>query len=435
MIKKLQKKFIKTAMIAITILLVVVLCCVNIFNTVLTNKQAERLVDNLVTKEILMQMIENDQSRPQMPGNIDAPAGGDFGMMQQPEPGKGFLQPPINEDMQLGAIYFTVSLTEDYKIAKIDASHIASVTADDAEKLIKNIKFEKKTSGTVKTFKYKAAEYPAGDGTVAVFMDTSIQIYSIVRVAVLSLLIGIACWIVMFGVVTLLSKQAIKPIAVNMEKQKQFVTDAGHEIKTPLAVILANTEAMELKTGETKHSKNIREQVWRLNDLMQNLLTLAKVDEEENKTVFKETSVSSIVLEMTDMFREPAMLRNIEIDEDVQTDIRASVDRTQISNLVSILMDNAVKYSSENDTVYISLKKEEKKIVLRTKNNCDKLPDCEPSKLFDRFYRPDSARTQSSGGNGIGLSAAAAIVENHKGEITAAYTGEKEITFTVILPA
>ena len=118
-----------------------------------------------------------------------------------------------------------------------------------------------------------------GFGKVVVFLDTSGDIYSYIRVLFLSAAIGIACWLFMLLFVILLSKQAIRPIAENIEKQKQFVTNAGHEIKTPIAIIQSNTEAMELYNGENKWSKNIKEQTVRLNELMKNLLTLARMDE------------------------------------------------------------------------------------------------------------------------------------------------------------
>ena len=232
--------------------------------------------------------------------------------------------------------------------------------------------------------------------------------------------------------VILLSKKAILPIAENIEKQKQFVTDAGHEIKTPLAIIMANTDAMELHNGENKWSRNIREQTVRLNGLMQNLLALAKMDEGAVKLPSSDILLSSLLEEILPAFYEPAALKEIIIEENIQPNIIMHGNRDSMSRLITILLDNAVKYTSKQGNIIIYLERKEGVITLSIKNTCDMLPEVDPEKLFDRFYRGDSARTQKSGGYGIGLSAARAIAESQKGSITASYE-ENQIIFTVEL--
>ena len=158
--------------------------------------------------------------------------------------------------------------------------------------------------------------------------------------------LGLICWGFMLILVIILSKKAICPIAENIEKQKQFVTNAGHEIKTPLAIISANTEAMELYNGENKWTKNIKKQVDRLNGLMKNLLLLAKM--EESKIVYQKFSLSEMASEISESFFEPISLKNIAFETKIQPDIILNANSEHIRQLFSILLDNAVKYTDEN---------------------------------------------------------------------------------------
>lgn len=228
----------------------------------------------------------------------------------------------------------------------------------------------------------------------------------------------------MLLVVLLLSKRAIKPIAVNLERQKQFVTDAGHELKTPIAIILANVEALELLGGESKWSRNIREQAARLNGLTQNMLTLAKADE-ARKVATTEFSLSLLTAEYAEMFREPMSMRAITLDAEIAEGVTVRAVRADTARVLSILLDNAARYAKEGSTVRLSLRG----TCLRIENECDALPNCPPEKLFDRFYRADGART--GGGYGIGLSAAEAILVAVGGTVTAEYIGTDRIAFTV----
>lgn len=231
--------------------------------------------------------------------------------------------------------------------------------------------------------------------------------------------------------VILLSKRAILPIAENMEKQKQFVTNAGHEIKTPIAIIQSNTEAMELYNGENKWSKNIKEQTIRLNELMKNLLTLARMDESSANLNLSDFSLSQLLADHTECFREALELRGIALQTGIQPMISFRANKEHITQLISVLMDNAVKYTNEGGYIFVSLERNDKRIKLQFKNTCQQLPPTSPDKLFDRFYRADEARTQKSGGYGIGLSVAQSITETYKGKIYAEYENSNTIVFTI----
>ncbi|MBR5010977.1 MAG: sensor histidine kinase, partial [Clostridia bacterium] len=255
MIKILQKRFVATAMIAVALLLTVLIGGINVANTVITEQQTDRLLDFLLISE----------AKPRR----DA----------FPREQRGFIAPPFNEDTRMSSVHFTAVVGES---TSVDVSRIGTVDEEKALEYVNRAIAKGESDGKVERFRFRTTE--RGEKTVYVFLDTSSQSYAIWRMAILSMLCGAVVFMLMLLLVILLSKKAIQPIAANIERQKQFVTDAGHELKTPIAIILANAEAMELHTGESKWSKNIREQATRLSSLTQNLLALSRADEAQYKS-------------------------------------------------------------------------------------------------------------------------------------------------------
>lgn len=407
MIAILQKKFIKTAMIAITILLLVLLGAINIINYYSMEDQTDRL---------LMMLYENAEKPPRpLP------------------PYKGLenlFRPHISEDSALSARYFSVVFNENGAIVRSDVSHIAAVTQTEAETYATNALAQKSFYGKIDEYKYHII--PTQSGYTAIFLQITPQIIGCLRIVVLSVGIGFLCWCGMLLLVIVLSKRTIRPIAANFEKQKQFVTNAGHEIKTPLSIILANTEALELYQGESKWSQNIRTQTIRLNGLMQQLLLLAKMDETDNLQMTKqELSLSQLLQQSINSFSAPAQLRQIQMQTKIQPNIYFTGNTEYLSQLFSILLDNALKYTNTTGMITITLYQNENGIFLQQSNTCETLEEIDTSRLFDRFYRADRARTQKSGGYGIGLSVAYAIVQAHHGEIQAQIEEPDKITFTI----
>lgn len=415
MIKTLQKKFTVTAMIAVTALLLLLLGAINIVNTVIVLKGTDKTLNMLSDAEGIFKYI------PMQPNPMPPP---DFGIAAKKE-----------RDKFLSSNFFIVRLDKNGQAVFADVSRTSLVDEASAKKFALEVFDRKKSTGKMGKYRYRINNSRAGSETVIVFLDTSEEIISCIRVLFLSGGVGVICWFFMLFMIMFLSKRAIRPIAENMEKQRQFVTNAGHEIKTPLAIILANTEAMELYNGENKWIKNIKEQTVRLNGLMKNLLFLAKMDEStlSGETVKPEISFSDLLCENAKAFIEPLKLRNIILRTEICPDLVIKADREQLSQLISILFDNALKYTNDNGFLFVSLQKNEKHIKLQMKNSCEKLPDVPPDKLFDRFYRNDAARTQKTGGYGIGLSVAQSIVRANKGSITAGYEEPDTIIFTVRL--
>lgn len=411
MIKTLQKKFIITAMTAITILLVVLLGAINAVNAWTTARETDGMLEFLSNTRF-MQGMQGMQSQNRY-NNL-----------------RGFMGRTFTEDDAMSAVYFVVHFDNTGEIERVDVSRISSVDEDEAKSLAIRA-YNEDESGVIDKFKYVSISNGFSGGKTYFFLDTSTDYLSIARVIGLSLIIGIVCWVLMLLLVILLSRRAIRPIAENMQKQRQFVTDAGHEIKTPLAIILANTDAMELHNGESKWSKNIRNQANRLDGLMQNLLTLARADEDKKVVNTEDFDLSALLEDSVLVFEESMRMKNLSLRKNISENAMIHANKEQVSRLLSILMDNAVKYSEPDSMVEISLTSGDKKTEFYIENQCDTLPQCEPASLFDRFYRADTARTQKNGGYGIGLSAAKAIVEGFGGEITAQYLSQNKIRFTV----
>lgn len=408
--RTLQKKFVLSTMLAITILLVILLGAINIGNLCVSERQSRQMIGMLLDEETMRQP----------PPRNHAP--------------KGIWDAPMDENSRMSAVYFAVRVDQRQSIRMVDIGRIAGISEDEAANICREVMETGKSEGRIQSFRYQTAVDERDQSTVYLFLDTSAQIRNIVRVLLFSAASGMGCWLAMLLLVVLISKKAIRPIAENLLRQKQFVTDAGHEIKTPLAIIQANAEAMELYQGESKWSRNIREQTERLNGLMQNLLALAKADENRDLGTMEAVQLSDVVARTLAMFAESMRLKELDLHTQIAPSVRVKANLEQIQRLVSILTDNAVKYANAGGELCVLLECRAKAVVFRIENTCAALPDCPPEKLFDRFYRADAARTQESGGYGIGLSAAKTIAGLYGGSITASYHTPNRIAFTVTFP-
>ncbi len=413
----LQRRFVTTAMVAVTALLVCLLGVINVANIVVANRQIRDVLSELTGSE----------------GAYTPPG-------PPPEPGRdgadAVTQGP-NPDRVMGARFFMAFFSPEGQLDRVDVSHIYAVTEETARTIAQEVREQGRASGRYAQFCYALTELDEG-GSFLLFLDISAQQASVRTVLLASCLVGAVCWAAMLLLVIALSRRAIAPIARNIERQKQFVTNAGHEIKTPLAIIRTNLDAMELGGGENRWSRNIRAQTDRLTGLMQNLLTLAKLDEAGQALPMQQFSAGLLVEETLDLYREAAEADGIRIAADVQEGLTLRANRESLMQLLSILLDNAVKYSPHGPgehRVAMSLGQSDRWVRLQVRNDCAEPPEADLERMFDRFYRGDAARTQSGGGYGIGLSAARAILEAHGGSICADYDREAaQMVFTARFP-
>ncbi len=249
-------------------------------------------------------------------------------------------------------------------------------------------------------------------------LRTSMIIFILVEIAIVVISIKITGWL-------------IKPVEETFNKQKQFVADASHELKTPIAIIMANAEALEKEPEEKKWLNNIKGESERMNELVTNLLDLAKLEEVKDTETYSEEDLSKIV-EMSVLTFESLMFENqIELKYDIQKDIKMNCNNSQIKQLVAILLDNAIKHSIEGGEIQVLLKKQKSDIFLSVSNKGKDIPKNMQDKIFERFYRADESRNRDSNRYGLGLAIAKNIVENHKGKISV--DSEKGITTFKIL--
>lgn len=415
MIRVLRRRFVISAMAAISVLLLVLLGVINIGNISVNKRRTDQVLNKLSESEGMY--IPPEEARP-------SPAEKKRALPRSPEA-------PTPDEM-LGARYFFVRFDADGEIVSVDMKHIHAVGRDEVREMARAAYDGGGASGQMEHFRFRITKAEDSRGSFVIFLDVSNQMRSVRTVFVISLAVGAFCWASMLLLVLLLSQKAIRPIAENIEKQKQFVTNAGHEIKTPLSIILINTDALELHLGANKWSENIRTQTLRLTELMKNLLTLAKLDEGGGKLPESVFSASLLLEELTYPYYEIAADREITLSADYQNGVMLRANRESIMQLFSILLDNAAKYTPSGGRIEAALSGSGKHAVFQVRNTCDMPRDTDLTKLFDRFYRCDSARTQKDGGCGIGLSAARAIVQAHGGTITASREGDL-ILFTVKL--
>ena len=421
MIKVLQKKFILAAMLAITILIVVLLGAINVFNFVSAYNDIDEALENIV-------------STSQM-GISGFQSGGPFGNFSSFDNSGSFDSSGDQEDSgenfaEDSVAYFSITFDSDGIVIRTYMTGIASITQDEAVAMAQKVFETKSVSGTEGNYKYKGYTDNDFSGITYVFLNTDYYKSGILRVVALSVLAGVACWLCMLLLIFFLSEKFINPIAENLEKQKDFITDAGHEIKTPIAIIQANTEAMELFNGENKWSRNIKEQTVRLTSLVSNLLTLSKASDTYEKPVVYDVDLTEVVNRNVEMFKESAAVKGKLLNFEMTAGIMVKGDKEQFSRIVSLLLDNAIKYAPPMSEIDIEIVPDIKNVVFKVTNDCEELPACEPERLFDRFYRPDSSHNSSTGGNGIGLATVKAIAQQYDAQASCIYS-EDRITFRV----
>lgn len=388
MIRNLKKRFIITAMLSVISVLVLIIGSINIVN----------YINVLETAESRLDMLETGGGRIPM---IDL-----FGDRKN----------PLSPEAPFDSRYFSVLLDKNGVILAVDTTNIAAIGQENAIEMASELFSEGKTSGITDSYAYRLIIIE--NGALYIFLDHSREIdtfYSFLRASVLISLVSI---ILVFVLIVILSKPALNPVIESYEKQKRFITDAGHELKTPLTVISAANEVIELENGESQWTASIERQVTKLTELTNKLVILSRMSEEQGLN-FSDFSLSDTLKECITCFEAVEYSKDKEIHTEIQDNIIFNGDEKAIAQLFSILTDNALKYSTEGSIINVSLHKTSKNIRLTFSNPAVDIPQGNNNILFERFYRHDSARTSGKGGHGIGLAAAKAIVDAHKGKISA----------------
>lgn len=318
--------------------------------------------------------------------------------------------------------YFTYAFNDDGSLEKI-AFNISSFSESDAEEIAKTYKNET-NNGWYKFF-YRYKNYTYGDKQYFTLIDQSRELEPSFRVLWTSAITGFAGILITFIVLIPLSKMIVKPIEESLRKQKRFISDASHELKTPLAIISLNNELEETEKGESENTQNIAKQTNLLSKMIKNLNDLAKMDEIED-VPSSSMDITKMVNETCSSFSGIAQQYKKKMIINVEKDLTYFGNQEKIARLFSILLDNAIKYSLTYIEISVqSSVSPNKGMTIVVRNDAEKIPEGNLDVVFDRFYRLQEARASSIAGTGIGLSMAKEIVDMHHGKISA--TGKEGV--------
>ncbi len=410
MIKKLRIKLIAVSMVSLFTVLLVIAGTINLMNYIGIIKDAD---------SILSVLAENDGVFPKS----EVPPGGMNPLIHD------FRSPEVPYESR----YFSVLLDGSGSVISVDTGKIAAIDTSEAIEYAQTMLEKSKDKGFFENYRY--TKQVTEDGIRIIFLDCYRGLSTFRSFLLTSIGVSFFGMLAVFILMILLSEKIVKPISDSYEKQKQFITDAGHEIKTPLTIIDADAEILEMDYGDNEWLKDIQTQVKRLTALTENLTLLSRLEEQSPlQEMMIEFPVSDVVSETAQSFQGPAKTRGKTFSMDIEPMLSFRGGEKSIRQLVSILLDNALKYSPEGGTVSISLKKQNKSLCLKVYNTAQNVDTHNLDRLFDRFYRGDKSRSSETGGYGIGLSVAKAIVTSHKGKITASSKDGKSLTIAVTLP-
>lgn len=408
MIRKLQIKFVAMCMAMVTAVLAVVF-----FSAFLSAKQNIQLISTEVLQRVLRESSSGILSRP------------DIGL----DLGDQVVQLP----------YFTVEVWE-----QGSGSYNAYVTGgtyadlEDTEELtaiITDCLSQNRSEGTIGDYNLRYLRQDNGLYQKLAFVDMSMEQATLQEMMGSYLQIGAAAMLLLLGVSILLSRWATRPVEKAWRQQRQFLSDASHELKTPLTVILSNAELLEgtaLEPRPARWADNIHSEARQMKALVEEMLTLARADNMGPTAVLTEVSLSDVAADCALAFEPVAFESGKSLDYQLTEDVLVLGDRDKLRQLASILLDNAIKYGRDGTSVRMALRKTDRQAVLTVANEGDPIPAEQLSHLFERFYRADASRGEKSG-FGLGLAIAKTIMDAHKGAIRAE-SSARETRFICTFP-
>lgn len=412
MINKLKRKFLIIGTVFMFILMTILVLIMNMVNYHEVTSDADSVLDVL--------------SQPNLSFFTDMEA------LEEQSEVFDFVPHGMSSEVPYESRFFIVRVSADGEVLQSDLSRIISVDEDSAKEYINKALDSNKTRGFIGSFRY--SKVTDENGTRILFLDCGRKLDSFMGFFWTSVTVGLGGCVIVFIAFILTAGKIVAPIAESYEKQKRFISDAGHEIKTPLTIINANVDLLE-SDGEKEELTDIRTQTKRLTELTNNLVMLSKMEEAEHTLQKIDFPLSDLVSETANSFRAPAASRGLGYDVNVIPGVTMNGSPDTIRQLISVLLDNAVKYSPDNGKVTVDLMTHRKTAVISICNSTNgKIEGKDLHHIFDRFYRTDTSRNSETGGHGIGLSSAKAITQAHGGSITATAKNGNDFCVTVSLP-
>ncbi len=325
--------------------------------------------------------------------------------------------------------YYSCVYGEDHEVLQVMNHFVGQGDEEHLQEMADRISESIVPFGRYDYYFYQIGENSDGN-VLVVFLDGTMEIAAAARLFYWTLLICGVGMVVTLILVGIFSQRMIQPEIENSMRQKQFITNASHELKTPLSVIRANVELMEIMGGETELSQSTLKQVDRMNGLLQNLVMIAKSEEREDHSELMEVDVSALVKESVQSFQAAATQEDLTLETRIEENIKRKMDGSRIRTLTTILVDNAIKYCDKDGRITVSLVpiRRGKGFQLTVSNTYAEGKGLDCSRFFDRFYRQDSSRNIDKGGYGIGLSIAEGVCRQSGGVIKAEWK-DGEISF------
>ena len=401
MINKYRKKFIFVTMISLFVVFGFMMTLINVINYIRTCKDSDLTI---------MSIIDNRE-----PFNFNP---GEMPPMDNPNAG------PMDKEARFRTRFAIISFDESGNVTEASSDNI-SLSEEEVIEIAKTINSKNTSRGFYEQYRFNVIK--DNNGKKIVILDCAKEKSSNRTFLLISLVISLSSYLVIFGVMVIVSKIVVRPFFENMEKQKRFITDASHELKTPLTIMNADLEVLEIENGTSEWSESIKAQIKRLTEMTHKLTLLSKMDEDNNNYTISDLDISNILKNVIEEYYPLSSVKEIKIDSSIEDDIHIKGNEELIIELFHILLENGYKYSL--DDISVVLKKENKNVSLSFANKAD-VPDGALDYLFDRFYRLEESRNSKTGGNGIGLSIAKEIVEIHNGTIKA-YGDNGIITFKI----
>ena len=378
MIKKTQSKVFMIVMISLSVIIVSVISVINIVNFNQTKQQSYMMLDN--ASGMLKQMTSFPFGPPDSMNDVDKP--------------QGILY------WKTAQFYFVV--IKDDEIVQIVNENSGKYSNEEINKYALDVSRKDKNYGSIGDLVYGVKNIKGSK--IITFMDDSISNKSLKNIMILSILIGFIALSFAYIIARKISLWIVQPIEDTLNKQKQFISDASHELKTPLAVICANADILEGEIGNNKWLNYIQKEVCSMDKLVNSLLSLARIEKSNEKEELVNFDISKVVMGGTMVFESLAYEKEIQLVDDIQEKLTLKGNSEEIKQLLSILIDNAIKHTEKGNQIFISLKKYKNNIILKVKNKGKPIPKGEEEKIFERFYRSDKSRNRDSKRYGLGLS-------------------------------
>ncbi len=412
MIYRLQRKFILISTVAVLSVIILVFGIILVLNISSLNRNMDILADRV------------SEGGGRFPSSFGEKTPRD---KTPPENGRNFDF--ITSETPFSTRYFTVLFDKDGAVEQAFTEAIYSVDEQTAIEYAEKVTSSESERGWVSRYRYKVFSTDMGKGVV--FVDGSMNRSAMMQSITIAGIVLLGCATLVLVLIFPLSKRAVKPIVESYEKQKRFVTDVNHELKTPLTLIMANAEIAELELGKNEWLDDIRSEGNRMTELVDQLVSLSRMDEERHTLNVTDVAIGRLVSDTVAEFEALAQSKGKTLTSNIDEGAIYHGDELLLHRLIGILMDNAVKYCDQGGEIRVTLRGG-RHTVLTVENTYAAVDETELYRLFDRFYRADKART-FTGGYGIGLSMARSIAEKHKGEISAYKKDGTHIGFKVVL--